>query len=225
MAAVPRDSSADSQAKLDERQRLKDIREKRQASIPIMRLHHSALRTDDMEATRQFYEDILGLPLVHTMKMAVDPTTGKATPFLHCFFEMADGSMIAFFYVPSREKAPITPQDAFDYHFAIKVASFDQLIAIKKRFDERNYPTAGINHGFCYSLYTRDPNKTLIEIVADPEEELEINEGYAANAKKDWLSWKSGDFSSNEDDHSSVEYPLPMSSVEEMSRVLPAKRD
>jgi glyoxylase I family protein len=206
------------------REQLLKVREQRRSAIPIMRLHHNAIRTDDMEATRQFYEDILGLPLVHTMKMAIDPTTGKATPYLHCFFEMGDGGMIAFFLTPHRDKAPVTPQDAFDHHFAVKVASFDQLIAIKQRFDERKYPNCGINHGFCYSLYVRDPNRMLVEIVADPDHELELNEEYAAKAHADWQSWKNGDFSSNEGDHALVAYPLPTSSVEEMNRVLPADR-
>jgi catechol 2,3-dioxygenase-like lactoylglutathione lyase family enzyme len=206
------------------REQLQEIRELRRAKTPILRLHHNAIRTNDMEATREFYEDILGLPMVHTMKMAGDPTTGKPTPYLHCFFEMADGGMIAFFLTPHRDTAPLTPQDAFDHHLAIKVASFDDLLEIKKRFEERKYPTCGINHGFCFSLYVRDPNRMLVEIVADPEQELEMNERYAARAKRDWLSWKNGDFSSNEDDYSNVSYPLETSSIEEMNRVLPAER-
>lgn len=205
-------------------QQYKEARENRRKSIPIMRLHHSALRTDDMEATRAFYEDVLGLPMVHTMKMAVDPTTGKVDPFLHCFFEMADGGMIAFFHCPLRVKAPLVPQDALDFHFAMKVATFDDLIAIRKRFADRNYPTCGINHGFCYSLYVRDPNKMLVEIVADPAEELEINERFVATAHRDWEAWKTGDDSSNEDNYDAVFYPLPTSPLEEMVRVMPAER-
>ncbi len=34
-------------------------------NIPI-RLHHNAYVTRDQEKTRQFYEDIIGLPLVAT---------------------------------------------------------------------------------------------------------------------------------------------------------------
>ena len=29
-----------------------------------MRLHHNAFLTDDQEATRKFYEDVIGMPLV-----------------------------------------------------------------------------------------------------------------------------------------------------------------
>jgi glyoxylase I family protein len=203
---------------------LQKIRDERRASIPILRSHHFAIRTDDMEATRVFYEDLLQLPMVHTMKNAIDPTTGKPTPYLHCFFEMADGGCLAFFLIPHRDKAPLTPQDAFDHHFAVKVASFDHLTAIRKRLDERKLPNCGINHGFCYSVYVRDPNNMLVELVVDPTKELEMNEKYAAEAHKDLQSWLEGDYSSNDDDYSSVFYPWPMSSVEEMNRVLPAER-
>jgi glyoxylase I family protein len=224
MASTIHDSKAPTQPDVDPHKRLQAVREHRRAKNRIARLHHNAIRTDDMEATRHFYEDMLGLPLVSTLKMGHDATTGKPTPYLHCFFEMGDGSMIAFFLIPHRDKAPPMPQDAFDHHLAVKVASFDDLIEIKQQFEAHNYPTCGINHGFCYSLYVRDPNKMMVEIVADPPNELEINEGFAAAARADWLSWQSGDRSSNQDNQPATRYPLPTSSVEEMQRVMPADR-
>ncbi len=177
-----------------------------------------------MEATRHFYEELLGMPLVHTMKMGADPTTGNPTPYLHCFFEMADGSAIAFFQFLARDPAPCTPQDIFDHHFAVKVASFAQLQEIKKRFDDKHYPNCGINHGFCYSLYVRDPNNMAVEIVADPDDELEMNEKFAVEAKEDWLSWSKGDYTANEHKNPAHDYPLSTSSVDEMNKVLPATR-
>jgi glyoxylase I family protein len=203
---------------------LEKVRQRRRAGIPVLRLHHNAIRTDDMEATRIFYEDILGMPLVNTMKLPVDPSTGAATPYMHCFFEMGDGGMIAFFLTPHRDKAPLLPQDGFDHHFAVKVASFDQLLEIKKRADERNYPTCGINHNICYSLYMRDPNQMLVEIVADPDNELVINEGAAANARQHYLNWRKGDRSTNEGEYPAVNYPLESSPLEDMARVIPADR-
>ena len=40
----------------------------RRAGNRIRRLHHHAVRTDDMEATRHFYEDVVGTPLVSALK-------------------------------------------------------------------------------------------------------------------------------------------------------------
>jgi len=59
-------------------------------------LHHAAYRCRDAEETRHFYEDILGLPLVHVVT-ADHVSTGKSTPFAHVFFRARDGSGIAFF--------------------------------------------------------------------------------------------------------------------------------
>jgi catechol 2,3-dioxygenase-like lactoylglutathione lyase family enzyme len=56
----------------------------------------NAVRTDDMEATRRFYEDVLGMPMVAAMKESMDSTNGRKTPFLHCFFEIGDGGSLAF---------------------------------------------------------------------------------------------------------------------------------
>src|SRR5712671_985814 len=64
--------------------------------VPIRGLHHWAYRCRDAEETRHFYEDLLGLPLVHVVT-ADHVSTGKSTPFAHVFFELADGSCIAFF--------------------------------------------------------------------------------------------------------------------------------
>ena len=38
------------------------------APSAVLRLHHFAYRCRDAEETRQFYEDMLGLPLVHVVK-------------------------------------------------------------------------------------------------------------------------------------------------------------
>jgi catechol 2,3-dioxygenase-like lactoylglutathione lyase family enzyme len=205
---------------------LQAIRRERRLKNPIRRLHHHATRTDDMEATRRFYEDMLGLPLVSTLKEEIDPTTGKATPYLHCFFEMGDGSCIAFFaFAPGgRGKAPLTPQDAFDHHIAISINNFDELKRIRDRLIANNYPVAGIDHGFCYSMYVRDPNQMLVELVADPENELEMNEAFAAEAHSELERWNRGDYTVNNLDRGTMDYPLGSSTVPEIDLVLPADR-
>src|SRR6185436_8765956 len=63
---------------------------------PVLGLHHAAYRCRDAEETRHFYEDILGLPLVHVVT-ADHVSTGSTSSFAHVFFELADGSCIDFF--------------------------------------------------------------------------------------------------------------------------------
>jgi catechol 2,3-dioxygenase-like lactoylglutathione lyase family enzyme len=70
-------------------------------------VHHLALCTDDMKATVDFYVDVLGMPLVHAMK--VPPGLGTGTqnrgnpPYeaiRHYFFDMGNDSLVAFFEIP-----------------------------------------------------------------------------------------------------------------------------
>jgi catechol 2,3-dioxygenase-like lactoylglutathione lyase family enzyme len=70
----------------------------------IKGLHHNAYRCRDSEQTREFYEDFLGLPL----QLAFDikqTITGRVSKVLHSFYQMADGSFLAFFEEPD---APLT---------------------------------------------------------------------------------------------------------------------
>ena len=64
--------------------------------IPAFRLHHHAYVVDDQEATRAFYEDLLGFPLVATW-CEVETVRGKERTYCHTFFELEDGSALAFF--------------------------------------------------------------------------------------------------------------------------------
>ena len=63
------------------------------ATIPsAVRLHHHAYVTTDQEATRRFYEEIAGLPLVATWT-----EVGEGQELCHTFFGLSDGGALAFF--------------------------------------------------------------------------------------------------------------------------------
>ena len=68
------------------------------------RLHHTAYVTKDLEATRAFYEDVLGFPLMATY-CEKDELFGKERTYCHVFFELADGSALAFFQSGSMRNA------------------------------------------------------------------------------------------------------------------------
>ena len=79
----------------------------------IRGLHHNAYRCRDSEETRIFYEDFLGLRLVSAFE--IDQGRG-----LHIFFEMDDGSCLAFFEVPG-SPFDFKEQNALDLHIALGV--------------------------------------------------------------------------------------------------------
>ena len=127
-------------------------------------LHHAAYRCRDSEETRTFYEDFLGLPLVHAIHIT-ETRTSRETRLLHTFYEMEDGSCLAFFEAPD-QPFEFKEQHDFDLHIALRVDA-DTLFDMFKKGKERGVDTRGISeHGPFRSIYFRDPNGYVIELTA-----------------------------------------------------------
>jgi len=159
------------------------------AAPPVLGLHHSAYRCRDAEETRHFYEDILGIPLVHVVT-ADHVSTGKSAPFAHVFFELADGSCIAFFDLGDNvaaEPSPNTP--AWVNHIAFKVPSMEALNAMKTRLQSHGIEVVGItDHEFVNSIYFFDPNGVRLEFTTQVVGDDAI-EGYARDAHGALKAW------------------------------------
>ena len=68
----------------------------------LLKLHHSAYRCKDSEETRKFYEEFLELKLVKVLEIK-NTKTDRKTNALHTFYQLKDGSCIAFFEEPETE--------------------------------------------------------------------------------------------------------------------------
>ncbi|SDR35193.1 Catechol 2,3-dioxygenase [Rhizobiales bacterium GAS191] len=137
--------------------------------VPINGLHHFAYRCRDAEETRHFYEDILGLPLVHLVRADKVPSTGEDCPFVHIFFRMTDGSHIAFFDLGDNVKAEPSPNTpAWVNHLALAVADRDELRRAKDKLEAAGIPVLGVtDHHFIESIYFFDPNGIRLELTTD----------------------------------------------------------
>jgi catechol 2,3-dioxygenase-like lactoylglutathione lyase family enzyme len=127
-------------------------------------LHHNAYRCRDAEETRKFYQDFLGLPLVNAFEIG-ETKSGRATKTLHSFYEMDDGSCLAFFEAPDM---PFTfkAQHDFDLHIALEVTPADMHKMFAKG-KAAGMEVRGISdHGFIDSIYFRDPNGYVIELTS-----------------------------------------------------------
>ncbi len=165
------------------------------------RLHHTAYVTKDQEATRAFYEDILGFPLLATWSEA-DELFGAVRVYCHTFFGLADGSALAFFQFANKED-----QDLFDpdlvpspfRHIALKTTAEGQadLEARLKAASWKPEGTYVLEHGYCRSLYTEDPNGMLLEFTVDVPHVDEIARDRAADAHETLRRWLAGDHTSN----------------------------
>ena len=153
-------------------------------------LHHFAWRCRDAEETRHFYEDILGMPLVHVIRLDHVPSTGEYCPYVHIFFEMQDGSYIAFFDLGDDTNAlpsPNTP--AWVNHIALQVASLDQLLAMKKRLEDAGVDVLGVtDHHIVKSIYFFDPNGFRVELTV-PTISDEAMRAHATHAHADLAVW------------------------------------
>ncbi len=130
----------------------------------IRGLHHSAYRCRDSEETRKFYEDFLGLKLVGSL--AIKDSPGADRPdVLHTFFQMDDGSCLAFFEAPAMPFA-FKRQLDFDLHIALEVDA-ETLHAMFAKGKANGIETRGItDHGMVHSIYFRDPNGYVVELTA-----------------------------------------------------------
>lgn len=165
------------------------------------RLHHTAYVTKDLEKTRAFYEDVIGLPLSATW-CETDHLFGKDRTYCHVFFDLADGSSLAFFQfadpADQEEFDPPLPPSPFR-HIALNVDQETQ-----KGIEER-IATAGIEppatftleHGYCRSVYVNDPNGMIVEFCCDDPRAAEGAEERKARAHAELRRWLAGDHSTN----------------------------
>ena len=159
----------------------------------IKKLHHAAYRCENSEDTRKFYEDFLGLPLVHAFEIN-ESKTGRKTSVLHTFYRMQDGSFLAFFEAPNQSFNFIKQHD-FDLHIALEVSHE----TLSKMFDKgkmNNIETRGISdHGFISSIYFRDPNGYVVELAAKKDVYTDQSKDYNQSARATLVEWSSRKFS------------------------------
>lgn len=134
-----------------------------------MAYHHLALAAKDMKATHEFYENLMGFELV---KVEVGPVPsggwGK-----HFFYRMdADDSRFIAFW----ELHDTVTQDEHQYdlnsacnlppltnHYSFSVSSKDELETWRSRWLAAGLRVFEIDHNWCHSIYTTDPNGNAVE--------------------------------------------------------------
>ena len=114
----------------------------------------------------------------------------------------ADGSALAFF-----QFADESDQELFDpdlapspfRHIALQVDDEGQR-ELQRRLTEANWKPEGtyvLEHGYCRSLYTEDPNGMLLEFTVDVPEVDEVNAARRVDAHETLDRWLAGDHTGN----------------------------
>ena len=115
---------------------------------------------------------------------------------------MADGSALAFFQFADEDddklfNPELTPSPF--RHVAMKVDA-DGQAELERRLKEANWKPEGtyvLEHGYCRSLYTEDPNGMLLEFTVDVPEVDDIAVERRADAHETLERWLAGDHTSN----------------------------
>jgi catechol 2,3-dioxygenase-like lactoylglutathione lyase family enzyme len=157
-------------------------------------LYHFAFPCRDAEETRVFYEDLLGLPLVHCMRVDTLPSSGTSADYAHIFFEMRDHSYLAFFDLGTGEMPAPSPNiPNWVQHLALEVDSVEEVKTFQEELEAAGVEVRGmIDHDFIKSIYFFDPNGLRLEITTRTEAPgfVERAAKVAHNELADWVQAK-----------------------------------
>jgi catechol 2,3-dioxygenase-like lactoylglutathione lyase family enzyme len=134
-----------------------------------MPFHHLAVVTSDSRANHLFYTRAMGFSLAKT-EVNATPEGGWAK---HLFYDVGDGEMIAFWELHSEEMGLAEGQSAgistgmglpeWVNHIAFHAKDLEDLDRRRERWVENGYSVLEIDHVWCKSIYTRDPNSNMVE--------------------------------------------------------------
>ncbi len=128
------------------------------------RLNHVAYATFDTEATTRFYTEVMGFALVSAIRGRAPDDPSRS--YLHTFFAMESGEVIAFFELEGLEPPPRDRLPRWIRHLALEVDSEQTLLAWKERLEHHGLEVTGpVDHeGVWLSIYFGDPNGVTLEL-------------------------------------------------------------
>lgn len=124
-------------------------------------IHHAALICSDPERTIEFYQGLLGFPLVELVENRDYPGSS------HFFFDVGNRTLLGFFDFPGLGLEPAVEAIGSVQHIAIHVPR-DRWERLRERLDEESVEYVGPDRGIEESMYFKDPDGIQIELLSDP---------------------------------------------------------
>ena len=163
-------------------------RMRRRAASLYSNYFHRAVRVRDMEATRHFYEDLMGLPMVACEVMESAKGSGEATNYIHTFFELGDGSYLAFFQFADDRYPYIERTGSWFDHHAINAKTEQTVLDMVAKAKELGIFHLHVDDPTCNSVYIRDPDGDTFEIAYQRPGSIDALENGDADEKlRNWL--------------------------------------
>jgi len=124
-------------------------------------VHHLALICADVERTVDFYQGLLGFPLVEVFE------NRDYSGSTHFFFDIGNGNMLAFFDFPGLGLEPVAEGLGGMQHVAISVTP-ETFVELGRRLDEAGIEYLGPDRGVEESIYFKDPDGAQVELIRQP---------------------------------------------------------
>jgi glyoxylase I family protein len=124
-------------------------------------VHHVALICTDPGRTIEFYQGVLGFPLVEVLENRDYPGS------THFFLDIGNGNMLAFFDFPGLGLEPALEAIGSLQHLAISMAP-EEYAKVRQRLDDHGVEYLGPDRGLEDSIYFRDPDGIQIELTSVP---------------------------------------------------------
>lgn len=123
-------------------------------------VHHITLMGADRQTSIDFWEGVLGMPLVFEQPNLDAPEQN------HLYFDPGDGRLITIFtseaWPVDPTPNPNAPGNLHHLAFMVSLATYRQAAS---RLKARRFETSGeIDRGFMHSIYFRDPLGQLMEL-------------------------------------------------------------
>lgn len=123
-------------------------------------IHHAALICRDPATTIEFYQGLLGFPLIELVENRDYPGSS------HFFFDLGNSTLLGFFDFPGLGLQPGVEAIGTVQHIAISVTP-ERHAELRNRLDEAGIGYGGPDKGIEESLYLRDPDGIQIELLSD----------------------------------------------------------
>jgi catechol 2,3-dioxygenase-like lactoylglutathione lyase family enzyme len=142
-----------------------------------MAFHHVAIAVKDADRAHKFYTEAMGFRLVKIVKRQT-PEGGWTK---HIFYDTGDGELFAIWDLRGLEGEVLNAEDwkgglstgaGLPYwinHLAFECHDIGGLHAAMERWLEHGYHVSEVKHEFIHSIYTRDPDGTLVEFTYDTQ--------------------------------------------------------
>lgn len=137
-----------------------------------MGVHHIALLARDLAATHRFYSEVMGFTLVKVMAVPLKPGSPGSWA-RHAFYRTgarSDADLIAFWELNDPALREVRTDistalglPAWVNHLAFEAPSAEALEGLIARWLDHGLEVTEVDHEFCRSIYTMDPNGIMVE--------------------------------------------------------------